>query len=1158
MKQVRAGVILEHVRKLVPEPNADDVTDAELLQRFAVGREQAPFSTLLSRHGPMLLRACRRLLHNPQDAEDICQATFLVLASKASASYWHASVAGWLHRVAYQLAVKANAAAARRAVHERKMVGRSTPDLLDSITGRELQSALDEELARLPEKVRTPLILCYLEGATRDEAARQLGWPLGTLKSRVERGRELLRVRLTSRGLTLSVALSAGLLGDRTAQAALPAEFATVTAQAAQRLVACSMTTGAAGIDTARRLAREMLRTMFLSKVKTAGAWLLGVCVLTAGAGLAAYHGLLSGQSEERPNGQPPLMAQDYRGAAPGADLPQRADSYGDPLPRNAIARLGTTRFRHEGEAGSLAFSPDGKILAARSQDGTIVLWDAPTGKELQRFRGPPGLLDSGSLIAFSPDSRILAAPADASHVSLWEVAKGKPVRSFALPEVKGVRGGDDLHTIRFSNDGKLLAVGGTNSTYVLDVTGGQPLHHFKENIGGFTFAPDGRSLILQVIDLPRGKNDLQMWSVQTKKVFRHHEIPVGLGHQKGRSEELICDIAFSPDGTIVATSGTDRIILWAAATFEVRTLIEAKMGQVKNLAFTPDGRSLVSGSESDGKVHVWDASTGKELRQFDGRLGTLRSMALSPDGRMLAAGGVHNTIRLWNLPTGQERFTEQQGHDAQVNSVSYSPDGSLLASGGENGQVWIWHTATGKPLRQIRGTTPRQVAFSPDGKRLALLSPGMYFWGKFIDIYDAATGNKLFRLDHGDVKEVSAVAFSANGKTIVSTDWKDSGVKGSGGICGLSVWETSTGQRLRHLSVAGFYPRCLALSPDGMSAAVGGGSEPNQGLIRLWDLQREREVLAYPVPGHVITSLAFSPDGRMLVSAGSDRAVRLWEVVTGKQIFVRKEHSGAGYVVAFSSDGRIVASGSGAGVHENPLQEQDSIELWDVATGKEVQRLQGHRSSVTSLAFAPDGSRLASGLRNSAVMVWDVPRARRVQQLEPPQLGPKELEGLWTDLAGEDAQKAHRAVWALAEAPRQSLPFIKERLRPRPQPDMDRIGRWIADLDSGSFTLRKKASTELEKMRAWTEPALRKTLAGSPSLEVRQRVGQLLEKLKTPTSEELLAIRAIEVLEHIDTPEAAQVLRTLASGDTAARLMQEAEAASALARLTKTPHTSR
>src|SRR6266849_5161185 len=197
----QARTLLRYLHKLVPEPTEDCTSDRELLRRFADLRDEAAFTRLVRRHGPMVLSVCRRLLHNWHDAEDACQATFLVLASKAASRYWQTSVASWLHRVAYHLALKARAAAVRRVGQERHVPDRPVPDPLETITGRELHEILDSELARLPEKYRAPLVLCYLEGATRDEAARQLGCPLGTLKSRVERGRELLRIRLVHRGL---------------------------------------------------------------------------------------------------------------------------------------------------------------------------------------------------------------------------------------------------------------------------------------------------------------------------------------------------------------------------------------------------------------------------------------------------------------------------------------------------------------------------------------------------------------------------------------------------------------------------------------------------------------------------------------------------------------------------------------------------------------------------------------------------------------------------------------------------------------------------------------------------------------------------------------------------------------------------------------------
>jgi RNA polymerase sigma factor (sigma-70 family) len=244
----------------------------------------------------MVLGVCRRLLHNGHDAEDVCQAVFLLLASKAASRRWHESVAGWLHQAAYHLALKARAAAACRRAREGRVISRPHPDPVDEISAHELQAALHEDLARLPEKYRAPLVLCYLEGATRDEAARQLGLPLGTLKSRVERGRELLHDRLASRGLTLAGALSAALLTTGAAQAGLPAGLTPAIVQAALQSAAGPVPTAAAGL----------LKATFLNKCKTVAVWILGVCLLAAGAGLAAHRAVPGGQAELAEECQPP------------------------------------------------------------------------------------------------------------------------------------------------------------------------------------------------------------------------------------------------------------------------------------------------------------------------------------------------------------------------------------------------------------------------------------------------------------------------------------------------------------------------------------------------------------------------------------------------------------------------------------------------------------------------------------------------------------------------------------------------------------------------------------------------------------------------------------------------------------------------------------
>jgi RNA polymerase sigma factor (sigma-70 family) len=231
MTNGQSTVLLRQIRKLASLAESQ-TSDRELLRSFTGQRDESAFAALLERHGPMVLGVCRRILHNGHDAEDACQAAFLILARKATALSWNESVAGWLYGVAYRVALKARESAARRQARESRLKPRSAPDPLADISLRELHAVLDEELDRLPEKYRSPVVLCCLEGAARDEAAQQLGWSVQTVKNRLERGRELLRSRLARRGLTLSAALGCVAMTG-SGRAALPASLAERTARAA-------------------------------------------------------------------------------------------------------------------------------------------------------------------------------------------------------------------------------------------------------------------------------------------------------------------------------------------------------------------------------------------------------------------------------------------------------------------------------------------------------------------------------------------------------------------------------------------------------------------------------------------------------------------------------------------------------------------------------------------------------------------------------------------------------------------------------------------------------------------------------------------------------------------------------------------------------------
>lgn len=281
------ATLMQYLRRFLGPVAAGEMSDGQLLERFALRRDEAAFETLVRRFGPMVLGVCRRILTDSHAVEDAFQATFLVLVRKAGAIRKRQLVGNWLYGVAYRTASKARAIAARRRAHERQMPPMTTADPLHEVIWRDLRPVLDEEVNRLPAKYRGPFVLCYLEGHTNEEAARKLGCPCGTVFTRLGRAREMLRGRLARRGVVLSAAACVTSLAQE-ATAAVPAPLVSSTVKAATAFAAGQATAGGAISAGAAALAEGVLKAMFLSKLKTAALILLMIAVLgTAGATLA-------------------------------------------------------------------------------------------------------------------------------------------------------------------------------------------------------------------------------------------------------------------------------------------------------------------------------------------------------------------------------------------------------------------------------------------------------------------------------------------------------------------------------------------------------------------------------------------------------------------------------------------------------------------------------------------------------------------------------------------------------------------------------------------------------------------------------------------------------------------------------------------------------
>src|SRR5262249_38537162 len=262
------------------------LSDRELLERFVARRDEAAFAALVARHGPLVLGVCRRGLRDEHDAEDAFQATFLVLARRAASVTWQESAAGWLYEVAARVVAKARASAARRPQGERDWETMSTDTPVSAATRRELQQVIEEEVRRLPEKYRLPVILCYLEGLSRGDAARQLGCPEGTVAGRLARARALLGKRLTQRGIGLAGCFLGVVGAGRVARAAVAPMLAGNTVRAA-----LAGTGGQVSVQ-AVALADEVVKSMLAAKVHAAAGLVLALSFFAAGAGLIAFRPL--------------------------------------------------------------------------------------------------------------------------------------------------------------------------------------------------------------------------------------------------------------------------------------------------------------------------------------------------------------------------------------------------------------------------------------------------------------------------------------------------------------------------------------------------------------------------------------------------------------------------------------------------------------------------------------------------------------------------------------------------------------------------------------------------------------------------------------------------------------------------------------------------
>jgi RNA polymerase sigma factor (sigma-70 family) len=956
MRQATLGPLLRYVRKLAKPEASQDLSDRELLECFRTQREEAAFTVLVQRHGPMVLAVGERVLGSRHDAEDIFQATFLVLAQKANSIRQDTSLAGWLHGVAQRLARKAGSRAAARRARERRSVEMPRAEPSDPMAWQELHSVLDQEIGGLPEKYRAPVVLCYLEGKSHAEAAGELGWPKTSLTSRLARAREILRQRLSSRGLALTAGLLAVTVTEGAAGAAVPTRLVLRTVRAASLLAAGKAATGAVSAETAA-LAEGAATTLRASKVRLVLLVAAGLAALGAGAGV-----LVTCPRRPHPHEwlNPPAVVAQVPEGRTKAKAP--VDIHGDAIPAGALARMGSERLRHKA-TGGVAFSPDGKALFSGGQDGRVRMWDLASGKLQRVFKRRKAHLnerDSLTAVAVCPNGKVLAA-AWGEGLQLWDVRTAKELRTLESGLV---------FALAFTPDGKHLASGSgrDGDIRIFDVASGLELRRLPWHPNGVTHLacqPGGKvivsaslsagvpGLLVNVGDLTTGK--------QLSSVFHPIDPP----------------LALSPDGKTLAAGGVGKatVLLLDVMTGKEVCGFAGHPHGVNAVTFSPDGQTVAS-TGPDETIRWWDRATGKVIRKVTWRgpravpINWPGRLAFTPDGKTLVASCGDSTLRLWDMATGKQR-QGPEGHEGGVDAVALSPDGKTLAScSGEDHTARLWDAATGRPLHVLRHpASVRRVLFSPDGKRI--LSGG---GDGAVRVWDAATGKvvrtiRLSDADQGEGPEqVLDLALTADGKRVISLSLGQGGLKVAGQGYRLTTWDIATGKRFSQREADD--DPLSALSADGrlLAGLAGAG-------VAVREAATGKETRSLPVPegdDNFWYPLAFSPSHKLLATVSSKRVVngagrrvaymvRVWEVATGKELW-KCPTPCWGKAMAFSPDGKALAWAG-----------DNVFAVHDAATGKELFRREGLDTCALSLAFSSDGARLATGLSNATVLIWDV-----------------------------------------------------------------------------------------------------------------------------------------------------------------------------------------
>jgi dipeptidyl aminopeptidase/acylaminoacyl peptidase len=501
---------------------------------------------------------------------------------------------------------------------------------------------------------------------------------------------------------------------------------------------------------------------------------------------------------------------------------------------------------------------------------------------------------------------------------------------------------------------------------------------------------------------------------------------------------------------------------------------------------------------------------SGKEVRKLARHNTQVHTLAMA-GGRIVSGA---DGVLVWDVKgTCLRRLGS---HNGMVRRLTFGPDGKTLFTAGDDATIREWQAATGKEIRQIiKSGGGGTVAWTRDFTRAAMIANGG------VAGLDLKTGAEQFQTPKQE-NTVAGLDYSPDGKLLAS-----------GTVRFLRLFDAVGGQEIRRIEAHRDLIIRLAFAPDGKSLATCGWDS----AIAVWDVatgQARQRMPAQPGP---LESVTYSPDSRWLATGSTGGIIRLWDPATGRLARTLQMQGPIIFALTFSPDGRYLATNGG----------NNSLRVWEVASGKEIVTLQkGHRAEVICAGFSPDGKWLATGGWDSSAIVWDWQEEWREAAVKGTDLSAKGMEEQWSDLASAAAGPGLRAVATLAGAGDKAVPFLRDHIPAVKKATAEQIQKWLSELGSDKFVVREAATRNLQRLGKSVAPALRETLQGTKSLEVRRRLEGILTTLEESqlSGDELRLVRAVQTLEQIGSRDARVVLEDLARGTRGPLLQEEARAA--------------